>query len=198
MKEHKPTRYTLLQRACDLNDAQAWEEFVEYYRCFILYILRKLGVAAGDVEDVAQQILLALTRDLPGYDPSRSRFRSWLSQVIRNAAFSYFRKQKNQKKRIQIFGVEQRIDAEGQPSEIDQRIELEWTTYIAQLAMERVRNVFQGKAVEVFELGLDGLSAAEVAEQTDLKVSSVYTFRKRVKKQLFLEIRAIVSDLEPS
>lgn len=197
MNEHKQTRYTLLQRACDLNDAQAWEEFVEYYRHFMLYILSELGVAARDIEDVTQQILLALTRDLPGYDPERARFRSWLSTVIRNAAFVYFRKQKNRSKRIHMFGVEQSIAQESQANEIDQLIESEWQTYIANLAMERVRRVFQGRAMEVFELGLDGLSIAEIAEKTGLQVSSVYTLRKRVKKQLFLEIRAIVADLEP-
>lgn len=81
--------------------------------------------------------------------------------------------------------------------EIDALIEEEWTTYIANLAMERVRATFQGQAVKVFELGLDGLSAEQIAEQTDLTVQSVYTLRKRVKKRLYLEIRALTADLEP-
>ncbi|MEI6890905.1 MAG: sigma-70 family RNA polymerase sigma factor [Pontiella sp.] len=191
------TRYTLLQRACDLGDEQAWEEFVGHYRRFIFYILNEMGVVGGDIEDVAQHVLIALTKDLSSYDRSRARFRTWLSTVIRNAALSHFRKQKNRQNRVRLFGEEQRLDASFQPSEIDKRIEQEWAAYVANLAMDQVRNVFKGQAIEVFEWGLDGLPASEIAEKTGLTISSVYTLRKRVKKRLYLEIRARVAELEP-
>ncbi|MDF7824641.1 RNA polymerase sigma factor [Pontiellaceae bacterium B12227] len=191
------TRYTLLQRACDLHDEQAWEEFVGHYRRFIFYILNEMGVAFGDIEDVAQQVLLSLTKDLKGYDRSRARFRTWLSTVIRNAALAHFRKQNVRQNYIRVFGEEQSLEAMEQPSEIDLRIEQEWAAYVADLAMTRVKDVFQGQAIEVFELGLDGLPAAEVAEKTGLSIASVYTLRKRVKKRLYLEIRALVAELEP-
>ncbi len=198
MNELNQTRYTLLQRACNLHDELAWEEFVDHYRRFIFYILHKLGVAPGDVEDLAQQVLLSLTRDLTNYDRSRARFRTWLSTVIRNAALMHFRKQRSRQERIRVFGEEQSIESMAQASEIDRRIEQEWAAYVADLAMQRVRAVFQGQAITVFELGLDGLSAAEIAERTGLSVASVYTLRKRVKKRLYLEIRAVVAELEPS
>ena len=198
MGEFDNTRYTLLQRACDLHDEKAWEEFVGHYRRFIFYILHQLGVDSDDIEDLAQQILISLTRDLAGYDKTRARFRTWLGTVIRNAALAHFRKQRNRYARIQVFGEEQDIDYIAQPSEVDLRIEKEWSAYVANLAMERVREVFKGQAVEVFELGLDGRSAAEIAEATGLSVASVYTLRKRVKKRLYLEIRALVAELEPS
>ena len=198
MSEQNQTRYTLLQRACDLHDEQAWEELVGHYRRFIFHILQEMGVAAGDIEDVAQQVFLSLTKDLSSYDQSRARFRTWLSAVVRNAALVYFRKRKSSQERIRIFGEEQNMESLSQPSEIDQRIEQEWSAYVANLAMMRVRDVFQGQAIEVFELGLDGLSIADIAEKTGLTIASVYTLRKRVKKRLYLEIRAIDAELEPS
>ncbi len=197
MGEFDNTRYTLLQRACDLSDERAWEEFVGHYRRFIFYILHEMGVAAGDIEDVAQQVLLSLTKDLSSYDSARARFRTWLSTVIRNAALAHFRKQRNRQTRIRVFGEEQQIDGLMHLSEIDQRIEQEWEAYVANMAMDRVRGVFRGQAIEVFELGLDGRSATEIAARTGLSVASVYTLRKRVKKRLYLEIRAIVAELEP-
>ncbi len=198
MNEQNQTRYTLLRRVCDLNDGRAWEEFVEHYRRFICHILQEMGVEAGDIEDVAQQVFLSLTKDLSRYDKSRARFRTWLSAVIRNAALVYFRKRKSSRERIRIFGEEQNMEFLDQPSDIDQRIEQEWAAYVASIAMMRVRKVFKGRAVEAFELGLDGLSVTEIAEKTGLSVASVYTLRKRVKKRLYLEIRAIVAELEPS
>ena len=197
MTEHNQTSYTLLQRACDLHDEEAWVEFADHYLRFIYYILNQMGVRAADVEDVAQQILIMLTRDLENYDRSKARFRTWLSAVIRNAALVYFRKKKSQLKRIRIFGEECKIEMMDRPSVIDQRIEAEWEEYVAELAMERVRGVFKGQAMSVFEMGMEGLSAAEIAEKTGLSVASVYTLRKRVKKRLYLEIRALVAELEP-
>jgi RNA polymerase sigma-70 factor (ECF subfamily) len=198
MNELNQTRYTLLQRACDLHDEVAWEEFVDHYRRFIFYILHKLGVDAGDVEDLTQQVLFSLTKDLPNYDRARARFRTWLSAVIRHAALVHFRKQKSRQERIRIFGEEQSVEHMAHCPEIDRRIEQEWAAYVADLAMKRVRAVFQGQAITVFELGLDGCSGAEIAAQTGLSISSVYTLRKRVKKRLYLEIRAVVAELEPS
>lgn len=197
MTEHNQTSYTLLQRACNLHDEEAWAEFTNHYLRFIYYILNQMGVSAADIEDVAQQILIMLTRDLADYDRSKARFRTWLSAVIRNAALVYFRKKKSHLNRIRVFGEECKIEMMDQPSDIDRRIEAEWEEYVAELAMERVRSVFQGQAMAVFELGMEGLSAAEVAEQTGLSVASVYTLRKRVKKRLYLEIRALVAELEP-
>ena len=80
--------------------------------------------------------------------------------------------------------------------DIDGIIEKEWAAYVGSLAMERVRDSFEGQAIEVFELGLDGLSAAQIAEQTKLTVATVYTLKKRVKKRLYLEIRNLTSELE--
>lgn len=196
MADPHQTRHTLLQRACDVGNERAWEELVQHYRRFILYILRQLGVGSDDLEDLTQQVLLALTRDLPRYDRSRARFRTWLSAIIRNAALMHFRKQNNARKHLRIFEDEQSIDHSNLVPDISKLIESEWSTYVSNLAMERVRGVFHGQAIQVFELGLDGHSATDIAERTGLTISSVYTLRKRVKKRLYLEIRAVASELE--
>ena len=194
--EPEHTRYTLLNRALHTGDEEAWEELVEHYRRFIYYILNQLQVNPADLEDVSQQVLVSLTKDLSKFDPSKGRFRSWLSTMIRNTAISHFRKQTSYQKRMD--GLRAETDVAGQAdSEIDAYIEQEWTTYIATQAMERVKSVFEGKAIEVFELGLDGLSASEIAEKTGLTVSSVYTLKKRVKKRLYVEILELTSELEP-
>lgn len=191
------TRHSLIMRACDIGDAEAWEQLVGQYRRFICYVLGEIGIDNSDVDDVCQQVLVHLTKDLSTYDRSKGTFRGWLSAVIRNTAFTHLRSSKRRSVRLQRFGQELLVDeAEAMAPEVDALIEEEWTTYIANLAMERVRETFQGQAVRVFELGLDGMSADQVAEETGLSVQSVYTLRKRVKKRLYLEIRSLTEDLE--
>ena len=91
---------------------------------------------------------------------------------------------------------EAQVQHEISTPEIENIIEKEWAAYIASQAMNRVRENFQGQAIEVFELGLDGHSAAHIAEKTKLTVATVYTLKKRVKKRLYLEIRQLSSELE--
>lgn len=197
MDAYQNTCYTLLHRALDVGDEEAWSHLVEHYRRFIYYILHGLNVSQSDIEDICQQVLISLMRDLPKYDATRARFRTWLSAVIRNTAISHFRKQGRHQKRVDGLRSELLIENQCQANEVDAYIEREWATYIATQAMARVRDVFQGQAIVVFELGLDGLAAAEIAEKTGLTVSTVYTLRKRVKKRLYLEILQLTEDLEP-
>ena len=190
------TRHTLLQRATNLEDEKAWDEFVQHYRHFIFCVLNQLGVSHDDLDDLCQQILVALTQNLPSYDRNRAKFRVWLSSIVRNKANSYFRKHYSAQKNLNRITNEQRIREDITIPEVEQIIEKEWAAYIASQAMNRVRETFQGQAIDVFELSLDGHSAAHIAEKTKLTIASVYTLKKRVKKRLYLEIRQLASELE--
>ncbi|MDF7799229.1 sigma-70 family RNA polymerase sigma factor [Pontiellaceae bacterium B1224] len=196
MSSSDHTRYSLLQRAHDTDDEEAWKQFVLHYRRFIAFILRQIGVRENDVEDLTQQILLNLTQKLSTYDRSRSSFRTWLGHVIRNAAKMHFRRQSSRPVEVYETHSDFLINGILQESDVDRLISTEWEDYIATQALDRVRQTFKGKAVDVFEMGLEGLSAPEIAEQTGLTVPSVYKLRTRVKRKLFLEVRALTEELE--
>lgn len=190
------TRHSLLQRATNLKDDDAWEEIVEHYHHFIRCVLNQLGVPHDDLEDLSQQILIALTQSLSRYDRQKAKFRSWLSAIVRNKANSYFRKHYSRQQSLNRLTTERLPHEEISVPEIENIIEKEWAAFIASQAMNRVREAFQGQAIEVFELSLDGYSASEIAQKTQLTVATVYTLKKRVKKRLYLEIRQLASELE--
>jgi RNA polymerase sigma factor (sigma-70 family) len=199
MDLQRETRHSLIRNA-SLHDEAAWVEFVHQYSQFIRFILRQVGVEPDDIEDVTQQILVKLTTDIANYDRSKALFRTWLSSVIRHTAINHLKKHRRYQSRF-ILGdyvdLEERPGPSSAGSEIDGMIEREWTLYISNLAMKRVREAFQGKAIETFELGLENHSAAEVASMTGLSVASVYTLQKRVRRRLYMEIRTITQELEP-
>ena len=196
MKSTFQTSHSLLQRATDLKDEEAWEEIVLQYRHFILCVLNQLGVSRDDLEDLSQQILIALTQSLPRYDRTRAKFRVWLSTIVSHKANSYFRKLYSMQRSLNRMTHEALVHDEITAPEIEKVIEKEWAAYISTQAMNRVRENFQGQAITVFEMGLDGHSAAHIAEITKLTVATVYTLKKRVKKRLYLEIRQLSSELE--
>ena len=190
------TRHSLLLRACDPEDERAWNEFEKHYRLFIFHILRQLDVPVDERDDLGQQILVGLTKDLPSYDRSRAKFRTWLSQVIRNRSRQYFRDTYRSEKRVNSYAKENPGLFDFESPQIDEMIQKEWETYVSTLAMQRIKKVFSPRAIQVFESSLDGRSSEEIAKDTGLTVSSVYTLKKRVKKSLILEIRKTVSELE--
>lgn len=199
MDSQRETRHTLIRNA-SLHDESAWVELVRQYGQFIRFILRQVGVDPDDIEDVTQQILVKLTTDIASYDRSKALFRTWLSSVIRHTAINHLKKHRRYQSRF-ILGDHEALDEKTGPSpaesEIDGMIEREWAVYISNLAMKRVREAFEGKAIEAFELGLENHSAAEVAAMAGLSVASVYTLQKRVRRRLYMEIRTLTQEMEP-
>ncbi|MDE0865267.1 MAG: hypothetical protein OSA98_15865, partial [Rubripirellula sp.] len=57
-KEQWKTRQTLIDRARDPNDSQAWDEFTAYYGSFIRMVLMQLHAPLDDLEDLSQTILV--------------------------------------------------------------------------------------------------------------------------------------------
>ena len=192
MKHEWATRQTLLQRAQNPDDNQAWEEFISYYHDFIQVLIYKLNFTGGDIEDLTQMILLNLWKNLEKYDKERASFRNWMGVIIRNTTINYYRKRTNQAKHDSI---EVYLDKTPQ-SELDMIIEKEWKSYVCDLAFKKMQELFSGNAIEVFDLSMQGLSTEAIAEKLELKKDSVYVLKNRVKKKFKEEVRALVTHLE--
>ena len=197
MEEEQVTRYSLLERALEQGDDSAWEDLFKHYRNFLYYVLNDLQFDQNDIDDVAQQVMILLTRDLKDFDREKAKFRSWFGRVIRNTALMHMRKKSTRKESPNLTPTEDMnlLDSM-QESEIDHVIEEEWKAYVSELAMERVSKTYEGKAVAAFELGLEGVSVKETAQRLDINEHSVYTLRNRVKQSLLFEIRTITKELE--
>ena len=192
-----PTRHSLIEKARSRNDSETWEDLLDYYESFITKILVRMGFRGMDLEDVRQQVSLKLWQGLKSYqrDAGRARFRNWLSTLIRNSAINWINAQR-QVGRESILRSDdlERIAPEG--PEIEQLIEQEWQRYVVTLAVENLRQVFSGKALEVFALSLEGESADSIAASLDLRKESVYVLRTRVKARVRQEIARLQLELE--
>ncbi len=196
MTERWKTRKSLILRAKDPDDSQAWEEFVQYYQRFIFHVLHRMNVSSADFDDLVQNVLLKLWKSIAGYDSTKARFRTWLGVVVRNAVYDQFTETKRQRALL-----EQEIESlrmlEQQPaSEIEQLVEEEWADYVTSIALRRIEKLFSAESVQSFTMSLDGTSAQEIAEALNLTVDSVYTLKSRVKARFIKEIKAVIDELE--
>src|SRR5262245_57032246 len=96
--EIQPTRASLL---FDLKQGrrpeEAWAEFHAQYSDVIHGWCRGRGLRPDVAEDLTQEVLLKLLRELPRYtyNSSRGRFRCWLKTVVSRALIDFHRRQKN-------------------------------------------------------------------------------------------------------
>jgi RNA polymerase sigma factor (sigma-70 family) len=192
-----PTRLSLISKARSLHDENAWEELLGYYEPFITKILLRMGFRDADLKDVRQQVSLKLWRGIGFYerDEQRARFRNWLSTLIRNSAIDWIRSQQRHAREfaLQPGDVEQ-INPE-MPG-IESVIEQEWQKHIVTLAVENLKQVFSGKALQVLALSLKGESVDAIAATLELRKESVYVLKTRVKARISQEIARLRTELE--
>lgn len=181
------TQQTLIQRAQNPEDEQAWDDFVSYYESFIKMVLFKSNISLNDTDDLIQAILIRIWKGLPNYEykKEQARFRTWLSTIIRNCIISHINKVKHKGEKVEL--IEEQIERISE-SEIEQIISEEWLDYVASIAMDKVKDVFSGNAIEVFRLSLEEKSAKEIANELNITEESVFVLRSRVKSRLKKEI----------
>ncbi|MCM8537290.1 MAG: sigma-70 family RNA polymerase sigma factor [Lentisphaeraceae bacterium] len=193
MTERWNTRKTLLQRAQDKNDSEAWNDFVFYYRDFLKMVLVKMNFNATESEDVIQEILLKLWKALPNFSTEgKAKFRTWLSRLIRNSAIDYLRK--HHKTESTEFD-EKSFDLAEEP-DVSQYIQDEWEVHIVALALNEIAPLFSEKAMIVFKMAMKSKSTADIAKELDITENSALKLKNRVKHRMVQEINSLREKLE--
>ncbi|MDZ8119999.1 RNA polymerase sigma factor [Pontiella agarivorans] len=134
MPDEWVTKQTLLQRARNRDDEEAWNEFVKYYTGFIHAVLRQMSFFSKDFDDVTQEIMVKIWRNLSTFDGEKYQvhFRTWLSSLIRNYAIDYIKKNQGYNKRrdkaAELQGEEQLISQ----TDLDQIVEQEWVRHLTE------------------------------------------------------------------
>lgn len=188
------TRMTLIQKVKNRLDNNSWEEFARWYEPYIKAIAHKSGVPLPHIDDICQDILLRVWKNIENfeYDPSKCKFRSWLTTVSRNRIYTFFNKENKKQNDVEI--NEEIVGPE--EAELDEIIEKEWQAYIVNMALEKVRDSFSGKVVDIYVAFQEEKTVDVIAKEFGVSESSVYVYNKRVKAAMTREIVLLVNDLE--
>ena len=197
MSENFNTRMTLIARLRNQHDAGAWQDFVFFYKEYIHAVVYNLGVNKSDVEDLTQNVLVVLWESLPKFDyqPDRCKFRTWMSTIIRNKVGRYFEKKQRYQRDNERAESIRSNKAEHHLPEVYEIAEHEWKLHVAELAWQTVEQEFSGKAMQCFELFMEGLSVSEISIKLDIKVNSAFVYRQRVQEKFYREIRRLDEEL---
>ena len=193
MLPQSTTHVTLLARLAHEGD-EAWNEFHERYGELIHSFARRRGMQPTDCDDVAQDVLLSLTKTMPGfrYDPTKGKFRSYLKTVTLHAVF----KRSCQKRgEVNLEHIEQATRVAVGDDAVDAVWEAEWRQYHLRQALRLIEAEFNAADFQAFKgYAIEGGDVRETAEALELTVDQVYQAKSRIMKRLTQFIERQVED----
>ena len=196
MSEQYNTRQTLIQRLKKGQSEQSWADFLRIYHPYIRAIIRNMGITGSDADDLVQQVLIRLWKHIDSYLPEK-RFRTWLSCITGNCVRDHIRKSIRDSERMKDVSKSDHLAylIPIRQADIEEIAEREWEIHLTNMALDRIRDKFSGRAIQVFMMSLKGADVREISRQMELKENSVYRLKNRVKHRLIEEIKLLREEL---
>jgi len=171
-------------------DPAAWARFVIVYGPHIIRWCRSYGLQPSDADDVAQEVLLQLSRQMHQFrlDPSK-RFRGWLRKVVHGAWYAWSTNRRPWDEGTGDDLVHERLAAEAARDDLLTRIDAQFDRELFEIASESIRRRVEARSWEAFRLlAIEGIPGQEVADQLAIGVHAAINARYRIQKMIREEI----------
>ncbi len=188
------TSVSLLDRLRQRAEGPSWQEFVDLYEPWLRGQLRRHGLQAVDADDVVQEILIVLIKQVSNFQHNgrKGAFRAWLRGVTVNR----LRELGRQRKYTPLAGgsefalrLEQLADDH---SQLSQTWDREHDQHVVNQLLKRIAGDFEATTWRAFRaFVLEGRTAAEVAAALGISQGAVWTAKSHVLKRL----RQVARDL---
>ena len=208
------TRQSLLSRLKDWDDHESWRDFFDTYWRVIYGLAIKSGLTNTEAEDVVQETLLAVAKEMPDfkYDPARGSFKGWLLEVTRRRIANQVRKRLKHRPAIAGPPVgEATRPPSGQKSEPDQRRtatvervpdpnsdemerlwDQEWRTNLLEASIVRVKKRVNAKQYQMFNLYvMMQWPMNQVKKTLGVSAAQVYMAKMRIGRLIKSEVRTV-------
>lgn len=190
------TSLTLLHRLCgDNNDQVAWREFLDRYGNKLHHWCRKRGLQHVDAEDLIQNVLLAVARQMKTFVPDPSRkFRSWLKTIAYRAWCDFLARKKRQAQGSGDSAIVRLLDSIEARDDFLDHLQQEHDRELLEIAMQRVEQRVKPETWEAFRrVSLEQEATTDVAEALGTSVGAIWVARNRIKRMLQQEIEWLSS-----
>jgi RNA polymerase sigma factor (sigma-70 family) len=189
------TSVTFLERLSSEPDEDSWQRFVDLYGPLIRGWLGRYSVAAEDAEDLAQEVLTVVVRELPRFQHNQQpgAFRNWLRIVAVNQLRLLWRNRRGEAGVADLAGM---LDQLADPSSsLSQLWNQEHDRHVTHRLMNMIRPQFEEKTWQAFRrVAIDGLKPAAVAAELGISVNAVLLAKSRILNRLRQELRGLTDD----
>jgi RNA polymerase sigma-70 factor (ECF subfamily) len=175
------TRSSLLRRIHDHQDSESWNEFDGVYRPLLTQYARQRGMSAQVAEEIAQDCLIAVAKQISGFERRRS-FRAWLRAIVDHKVADHLAKQRGRKKTVGDAALSALRDYAPQPGDA---WEQQWNEAVATMLAKRLQTSFAAHTVQAFTLYvLDGKPVEEISTALGMTANQIYVAKSRVARYL--------------
>jgi len=152
---------------------------------YVYRTLRRLGTAPSEVDDLAQEVFLALRRSWNEYDPERP-LRPYLFGISFRIASAYERK----RRREVAFGIVEVGDSGPGP---DDALQSKQARALVLAALERIP--LPRRAVLVMH-DIDDIPVGHVASTLDIPLFTVYSRLRKARRELEAAVRRLLKEAD--
>jgi RNA polymerase sigma-70 factor (ECF subfamily) len=181
------TNPSLLTRASQGSE-QAWQTLEGVYRPMIHQMLRSCGVVPQDVEDLTQEVMVKLFKDLHTFKHNGrpGAFRTWLRVVTSNCAREIWRSRRLRPQALGDSEFQRLVDELEQPdSELARRWDRDHDAHVLRCLLKDLGSEFEPTTLLAFRrLTLEGATPQQVAEETGMNLGAIYMAKSRVLRRL--------------
>jgi RNA polymerase sigma-70 factor (ECF subfamily) len=189
------TSFSLLNRLRLQPDAASWQRLVDLYTPLIAGWLRRQSVPAADADDLTQEVMAVVVRELPHFQHNQQRgaFRNWLRTITVNRLRTLWRARQ---KRPVATGDSDFLkvldELEDPQSNLSRLWDQQHDQHVARRLMELVEPQFEPNTWRAFRrVVLDGAKAGAVAAELGMSVNAVLLAKSRVLSRLREEMKGL-------
>jgi RNA polymerase sigma-70 factor (ECF subfamily) len=192
------TSLSSLKRAAEDPGDGSWERLVDVYSPLLRMWLTRLGVQTADADDLVQEVLVTVARELGRFRHSgrTGAFRSWLRTILTHRTRDFWRAAKYRPAATGRTSWAERLDQlADEKSDASREWDLEHDRHVMARLLEQVRPQFEPKTWEAFRRQVfDGQRADAVAAELGLSLNSIYVARSRVLSTLRREAAGLIDE----
>jgi RNA polymerase sigma factor (sigma-70 family) len=178
------TSATLLQRLNDRSDSVAWRRLVDLYTPLIQAWLLRQGVSAEDADDLTQDVLGIVVREVSGFQHNGrvGAFRTWLRTIAINCLRQSWRSRRVRGPVTRSPDLDSALDQLEDPaSDLSRRWDREHDQFVLHRLLGLIEPEFRPATWQAFQRQvIDGASAEDVAAELGLTVNAVLIAKSRV------------------
>jgi RNA polymerase sigma-70 factor (ECF subfamily) len=190
------TRRSLVDRLVNLEDRRRWQEFFERYWKLIYGVARRSGLNDAEAQDVVQETVITVAKNITKYERSAGSFKNWLLHITRWRIADQFRKRApaDVARRDRDASARDTATIERLPDSVDVAAvwQEEWEHHVLDAALHRLKRRLDPQHYQIFDCALlKEWPAKKVARELGVNIAQVYLVKHRAASMLKKEVAAI-------